>query len=66
MKRAPDKSVGKSIEWKGVHHSEHGDLNDISTHRNPVTPHIIPPQENELRMVSPEFPPEKASEMSQE
>jgi hypothetical protein len=32
MKRAPDKLVGKSIEWKGVHHSEQGDFNDISTH----------------------------------
>lgn len=32
MKCAPDKLVGKSIEWKGVHHSEHGDFTDISNH----------------------------------
>jgi len=27
-----DTLVGKSIEWTGVHHSEHGDFKDISTH----------------------------------
>lgn len=29
---APDSLVGKSIEWTGVHHSEHGDFTDLSTH----------------------------------
>jgi hypothetical protein len=24
--------AGKSIEWTGVHHSEHGDFKDISSH----------------------------------
>ena len=32
MAIAPDTLVGKSIEWTGVHHSEHGDFTDISTH----------------------------------
>lgn len=32
MTDAPDSLVGKSIEWTGVHHSEHGDFDDISTH----------------------------------
>ena len=32
MTKAPDTLVGKSIEWTGVHHSEHGDFTDISTH----------------------------------
>jgi hypothetical protein len=32
MTNAPDTLVGKSIEWTGVHHSEHGDFTDISTH----------------------------------
>jgi hypothetical protein len=32
MATAPDTLVGKSIEWTGVHHSEHGDFTDISTH----------------------------------
>jgi len=32
MAGAPDTLVGRSIEWTGVHHSEHGDFTDISTH----------------------------------
>jgi hypothetical protein len=32
MTKAPETLVGKSIEWTGVHHSEHGDFADISTH----------------------------------
>ncbi|MFZ1883186.1 MAG: hypothetical protein WAU53_06180 [Rhodoplanes sp.] len=32
MTKAPDTLVGKSIEWTGVHHSEHGDFTDLSTH----------------------------------
>jgi hypothetical protein len=32
MAIAPKTLVGKSIEWTGVHHSEHGDFTDISTH----------------------------------
>lgn len=32
MAKAPNRLVGKSIEWTGVHHSEHGDFTDISTH----------------------------------
>lgn len=32
MAKAPDTLVGRSIEWTGVHHSEHGDFTDISTH----------------------------------
>ncbi len=32
MAIAYDTLVGKSIEWTGVHHSEHGDFNDLSTH----------------------------------
>jgi hypothetical protein len=32
MAKAPDTLVGKSIEWTGVHYSEHGDFTDLSTH----------------------------------
>ena len=32
MPIAPETLVGKSLEWTGVHHSEHGDFTDISTH----------------------------------
>jgi hypothetical protein len=32
MTNAPETLVGRSIEWTGVHHSEHGDFTDISTH----------------------------------
>ena len=32
MEKAWDSLVGRSIEWRGVHHSEHGDFTDISTH----------------------------------
>ena len=32
MTIAYDTLVGRSIEWTGVHHSEHGDFSDISTH----------------------------------
>jgi hypothetical protein len=32
MANAPETLVGRSIEWTGVHHSEHGDFTDISTH----------------------------------
>jgi hypothetical protein len=32
MAKAPHTLEGKSIEWTGVHHSEHGDFKDISTH----------------------------------
>ena len=32
MTKAPETLTGKSIEWTGVHHSEHGDFTDISTH----------------------------------
>jgi hypothetical protein len=32
MTKAPESLAGKSIEWTGVHHSEHGDFADISTH----------------------------------
>ena len=32
MATAPDSLVGKSMEWTGVHHSEHGDFTDVSTH----------------------------------
>jgi len=32
MTHAPDTLVGKSIEWTGVHHSEHGDFTDLSIH----------------------------------
>jgi hypothetical protein len=32
MAKAPDTLTGRSVEWKGVHHSEHGDFTDISTH----------------------------------
>jgi hypothetical protein len=32
MTNAPDTLAGKSIEWTGVHHSEHGDFTDLSTH----------------------------------
>jgi hypothetical protein len=31
MAKAPDTLVGKSIEWTGVHHSEHSDFTDLST-----------------------------------
>jgi len=27
-----DTLAGKSIEWTGVHHSEHGDFKEVSTH----------------------------------
>lgn len=27
-----DTLAGRSVEWKGVHHSTHGDFTDISTH----------------------------------
>jgi hypothetical protein len=29
---APISLVGQSIEWRGVHHSQHGDFTEISTH----------------------------------
>ena len=32
MARAWDSLVGKSLEWKGVHHSTQGDFTEISTH----------------------------------
>ncbi len=32
MATAWDTLTGKSIEWTGVHHSVHGDFNDLSTH----------------------------------
>ncbi len=32
MANAPETLVGKSIEWRGVHHSEQGDFTEISTH----------------------------------
>jgi hypothetical protein len=32
MTVAHDNLAGRSIEWTGVHHSEHGDFTDISTH----------------------------------
>jgi hypothetical protein len=32
MAKAPDTLFGKSIEWTGVHYSEHGDFTDLSTH----------------------------------
>ena len=32
MGTAWDTLVGKSIEWKGIHHSEQGDFTDISSH----------------------------------
>lgn len=32
MTKAPETLVGRSIEWTGAHHSEHGDFTDISTH----------------------------------
>ena len=32
MAKAYQTLAGKSIEWTGVHHSEHGDFKDISTH----------------------------------
>jgi hypothetical protein len=32
MERAPDTLTGKSLEWTGVHHSDHGDFTDLSTH----------------------------------
>jgi len=32
MSIAPNSLVGKSLEWKGVHHSEQGDFSDISIH----------------------------------
>lgn len=32
MMDAPKSLVGLSIEWTGVHHSEHGDFTDISVH----------------------------------
>ena len=32
MKVAYNTLAGKSIEWSGVHHSEHGDFKEISTH----------------------------------
>lgn len=32
MTIAHDSLVNRSIEWTGVHHSEHGDFTDISTH----------------------------------
>lgn len=32
MATAPDTLVGRSIEWTGVHHSEHGDFTELSTH----------------------------------
>jgi hypothetical protein len=32
MAKAPETLVGKSIGWTGVHHSEHGDFTNISTH----------------------------------
>ncbi len=32
MANAPETLVGKSIEWRGVHHSERGDFTEISTH----------------------------------
>jgi hypothetical protein len=32
MAVAPETLVGRSIEWTGAHHSENGDITDISTH----------------------------------
>jgi hypothetical protein len=32
MAAAPDSLVGRSIEWPGVHHSQHGDFSELSTH----------------------------------
>ncbi|MEZ5827374.1 MAG: hypothetical protein R3D01_02885 [Hyphomicrobiales bacterium] len=32
MTNAPDNLIGKSIEWTGVHHSEHDDFTELSTH----------------------------------
>ena len=32
MTTAPDTLAGKSLEWTGVHHSQHGDFEDLSTH----------------------------------
>lgn len=32
MATAPDTLMGKSIEWTGVHHSQHGDFKELSTH----------------------------------
>ncbi len=32
MAKAPETLVGKSIEWTGVHHSEHGDFTELTTH----------------------------------
>jgi hypothetical protein len=32
MTTTPETLIGISIEWTGVHHSEHGDFQDISTH----------------------------------
>ena len=32
MATAYDTLAGKSLEWTGTHHSEHGDFTDISTH----------------------------------
>jgi hypothetical protein len=32
MTIAPETLVGRSIEWTGIHHSEHGDFSEISTH----------------------------------
>jgi len=32
MSIAPKTLVGKSIEWRGVHHSEQGGFDEISTH----------------------------------
>lgn len=32
MTTTPKTLIGKSIEWTGVHHSEQGDFEDISTH----------------------------------
>ena len=32
MAKAYHMLAGKSIEWTGVHHSEHGDFKDIGTH----------------------------------
>jgi len=32
MAIACDTLIAKSIEWTGIHHSQHGDFKDISTH----------------------------------
>ena len=32
MEKPLDSLVGRSIEWTGVHHSEHGDFTDLSSH----------------------------------